>query len=151
MRVDDVHRIDVVEDADAGTRRLAEQPGRDVVVAHDHLGRRTERLREVHDALRLEAARVQPAHVEHEQGAQLRGREARAGLGGEAVGDEVDGLVERPGGPGCDGVEAARLATHRDGGDGEDGDGRDRGEGELDAAQMPMRWASSSRWYVGSP
>src|SRR5581483_4293229 len=142
LRVEDVGHLDVGH-VEAVLVRPAEHVG-DALVVLDHdrvaLGGLVAAHGHAPHAQVLEVPSQQRAHVV----------EAQAGgdLVGEAVRDERDRLLEievrllrlR--------AERDRLASHRDERDADDEEGADD---EEEDAQMPMRCASSSRWYVGSP
>ncbi len=117
MRFDDVDGVDVVEQIDVVPFRLAEQVRGEVRLGdHDRL---VDRLRLVDHVVGLQTLVVQPLHVEDEQLLDLLGRQAGLALGGQAVADEVDGLVELVHRPWRDGVEPMGLAADGDRRDGE--------------------------------
>ena len=110
MRLDHVHRVDVIEQLHAVRLGLADQVRREGILGeHDRFG---DRLRPIDDAVGLQPLGVQPAHVEQQQLLDLLRRESSLALRWKTVAHEVDRLVELVHRTRGNGVETMGFAAH---------------------------------------
>jgi len=86
-----------------------------------------------------------------QQLAQVIEGESRLRLGGETTRYELHGVLDLIHRAGCHGIKPTCLTTDSHRRYHEHQRRRNGKRCESDGAQIPMRWASCSRWYAGSP